>query len=265
MASIKLLLLNPNSSSSMTDGMLRAISSMPSSAVLSITPYTAPAPSPASINDSNDILASHDAVIDDQSITRDGPFDGILVACYSQHSLVNTLARRNPDMAVTGIFEASTLAVLGLGVERWGIVTTGAFWEEHLRSAVGLFLNGNGDGHHHHLTGMGNKFAGVYSTGLDAQDFHSGAFTESDIREKLRKATRALLLAGGRVGAVVLGCAGMAGLEEMVREAATDAYGQDEGRRVFVVDPVRAGVVQLEAAVKNRRMFGLGGGGGVMI
>jgi hypothetical protein len=32
-------------------------------------------------------------------------------------------------------------------------------------------------------------------------------------------------------------------------------YGEDEGGRVNVVDPVRAGVVVLEGIIRNRRMF----------
>lgn len=53
-----------------------------------------------------------------------------------------------------------------------------------------------------------------------------------------------------------MGCAGMSGLEETIRGAVIEEYGQDEGSKVLVIDGVRAGVCMLEQMVRNKRMFG---------
>ena len=49
---------------------------------------------------------------------------------------------------------------------------------------------------------------------------------------------------------VCLGCAGMAGLDRVVREACIEELGEDEGRRVKVVDGVVSGALFLEAALR---------------
>lgn len=185
-------------------------------------------------------------------------YDAVLVACYSVHPLVQRLARENPSAAVTGIFEASVLSALALlgpplentgdgeRTRMWGVVTTGKFWERHLSDGVKGFLG--------QKTEDANfKFAGVESTGLDAGDFHGGV-DPAVIRQKLKEATERLL-SKGPVECVVMGCAGMAGLEDIIRDAVGDKYGKEEAAKLFVVDGVLAGVGLLEQTVKNRRMF----------
>jgi Asp/Glu/hydantoin racemase len=182
-------------------------------------------------------------------------YDAVLVACYSVHPLVHRLARDNPNLAVTGIFEASVLSALSLlgpplpdsGVQMmWGVVTTGKFWETHLSDGVKHFLGQKAED-------ANFKFAGVESTGLDAGDFHGGV-DPAVIRQKLKEATQRLL-SKGQVECVVMGCAGMAGLEDIIRDAARDKYGKEDADKLFVVDGVLAGVGLLEQTVKNRRMF----------
>lgn len=96
------------------------------------------------------------------------------------------------------------------------------------------------------------KFAGVQSTGLDAGDFHS--VDPEQVRQKLRDATQRLLQSGD-VRCVVMGCAGMVGLEDIIRRVAVDMYGKEKGHKVAIVDGVKAGILQLDLAVKSRRMF----------
>lgn len=175
----------------------------------------------------------------------------MLVACFSVHPLVGRLAHLDGaqgNFAVTGIFEASILACLSLLTpqRKWGIVTTGSFWEDHLARGVNVFLGA-------HPKSRNYKFAGVETTGLTAGDFHGGA-EPAVIREKLREATRRLL-AKGDVECVVMGCAGMAGLEEIIRSVALEEYGLDQGGRLLVIDGVMAGIGLLEQMVCNRRAF----------
>lgn len=185
-------------------------------------------------------------------------YDAVLVACYSVHPLVQRLARDNPHLAVTGIFEASVLATLSLlgppvvqagegeKPRIWGVVTTGKFWEAHLSDGVKHFLGQKAEESNF-------KFGGVESTGLNAGDFHGGV-DPAVIRQKLKEATRRLL-GKGPVECVVMGCAGMAGLEDIIRDATEETYGKEQAEKLFVVDGVLAGVGLLEQTVQNRRMF----------
>jgi Asp/Glu/hydantoin racemase len=185
-----------------------------------------------------------------------GEYDGIIVACFSVHPLVGRLSSHFHDrVTVTGIFEASILTSLSLlspyptptsDSQAWGIVTTGKFWERHLSDGVKTFLA-------HDISSSSSKFAGVFSTGLNAGDFH-GDIPPDVIRGKLEAAARKLLTSAA-VGCVVMGCAGMAGLEEIIRGAAVDEYGEEKGGRVCIVDGVKAGILLLGQTIKARRMF----------
>ncbi|KAI0192525.1 hydantoin racemase [Astrocystis sublimbata] len=271
----KILLLNPNSSSSMTDGMKTVINDIDLPHSTEIHTYTAPPTSgaPASINDAADIKASTAAVLSDFPLSAASQYDGIVIACFSVHPLVVELQKQAPKddtptttdttatttakpshnravPVVTGIFESSILTSLSLlrPGEEWGIVTTGKFWEAHLSAGVAQFL-----GITEHL--QNTKFAGVQSTGLNASDFHDGV-DPAIVREKLKAATKRLLTAGtGNVSVIVMGCAGMAGLEDIIREAASEEYGDEFAYGVLhVVDGVRAGVVGVEQMVRNARL-----------
>ncbi|KAK3493582.1 Asp/Glu/hydantoin racemase [Neurospora crassa] len=252
---IRILILNPNSSKSMTDGMTKSISSLHLPDDIKVTYYTAPTSCPASINNGTDLDTSASVVLQDLSsnlqLLKD--HDAVLVCCYSVHQLVpglSELASSNGfPLSVTGIFEASVLTCLSLltgPTKKWGIVTTGKYWEEHLTVGVKKFLGQE--------EGVNNaKFAGVQTTGLDAGDFH-GDIPKEVIDAKLAEATKKLLQAGD-VECVVMGCAGMAGLEQIIRRTAIEVYGEERGKKVMVVDGVRAGVGLVAEMVKNMRMF----------
>jgi Asp/Glu/hydantoin racemase len=178
-------------------------------------------------------------------------YDAVLVACFSVHPLVSKLADFDgtfSKLAVTGIFEASILTCLSLlrPQGKWGIVTTGKFWEDHLAQGVNNFLGSDSQSEN-------AKFAGVESTGLNAGDFHGGV-DPAIVRKKLIEATRRLL-ARGNVECVVMGCAGMAGLEEIIRSVALQEYGRERGNQLLIVDGIRAGIRLLEQMVQNRRTF----------
>ncbi|KJZ71178.1 hypothetical protein HIM_09433 [Hirsutella minnesotensis 3608] len=249
---MKILLLNPNSSTAMTHAMTLAAQSVSVTDSLQIDPYTAPSSAPASINNDSDIEAST-LVVQEDLIHRKsihlGDYDAVLVACYSAHTLVPQLANQFPNLAVTGIFEASILTGLSLisstpNQEQWGIVTTGEFWESHLARGISDFLGRDGTGD--------AKFAGVFSTGLTAGDFHT--VSPDEVREKLKAAT-ARLLHSGNVTCVAMGCGGMAGLEDIIRSTARQVYGQERAAALYVVDGVKAGILQLFLTVHSRRVF----------
>lgn len=173
--------------------------------------------------------------------------DGFLVACYSQHPLVLKLksepAIKATGKPVAGIFEASVAMSLQLIApgERFGIVSTGKVWEVILTEAVMDFL-GTGP------SAASKRFAGVETTGLNATELHDAPADE--VRRKMKEATKRLLRKG-YVGAVCLGCAGMVGMDEMVRSAAVEELGEEKGSGLRIVDGVKAGVVWLEGAVRG--------------
>ncbi|KAH6838374.1 Asp/Glu/hydantoin racemase [Chaetomium sp. MPI-CAGE-AT-0009] len=248
----KILVLNPNSSKTMTHGLVQGIREMELSQSTEVNTYTAPKESPASINDGNDVQHSAQVVAKDLEATGLlRHYDAVLVACFSVHPLVGMLADRDGEfgkLAVTGIFEASILTCLSLlrPGKKWGIVTTGKFWEEHLTQGSNQFWGTQSDA-------PNTKFAGVETTGLNAGDFHGGVDPEV-VRKKLVAATTRLLKKGD-VECVVMGCAGMAGLEEIIRSVAADEYGPEKANELLVVDGVRGGIGLLEQMVRSKRAF----------
>lgn len=110
--------------------------------------------------------------------------------------------------------------------ERFGIVTTGEVWEGVLRAGVGRILGGV------------ERCAGVCAVGVNAGGLEGG-----EVEGRVKGAVGRLV--GMGAGVVCLGCAGMAGMGELVRVAAREV-----GVEVRVVDGVRAAVVQVFGLVK---------------
>ncbi|QDS77208.1 hypothetical protein FKW77_002729 [Venturia effusa] len=244
----KILIINPNSTVSMTNSLKPLVDTLGFTETI-YTYFTAPTSSPPSINNDHDAASSATHCLPALQKSQLLPsHDAFLVACYSQHPLV-TLLKQDPHIAaqrksVTGIFEASVATCLQLLLpgERFGIVSTGKVWETILTEAVASLL-----GTVSSTTGAGTRFAGVQTTGLDATELHDTPVEE--VRRRMKEATRRLV-SRGDVGAVCLGCAGMVGMEEMVREACVEELGEERGGRVRVVDGVKAGVAWLEGAVR---------------
>ncbi|KHN94853.1 Asp/Glu/hydantoin racemase [Metarhizium album ARSEF 1941] len=244
---MRILLLNPNSSQDMTSRMVRAAESTPVSNSVQVHPMTASCAAPSSIDDSQDIQSSTTVVLSElppADFARNN-WDAILVACFSVHSLVPALSNWF-EGPVTGIFEASILtamSLLGPG-EQWGIVTTGRFWEKHLSDGVCEFLGAD--------PRRSTKFAGVATSGLTAGDFHT--VSPEEVSAKLSLAAKGLL-ESGNIACVVLGCGGMAGLEDIIRCAAVHVYGEQRARKLYIVDGVKAGIMQLHQCINGARTF----------
>ncbi|GAA6027409.1 hypothetical protein JCM8097_007840 [Rhodosporidiobolus ruineniae] len=247
--SLPILVVNPNTTASMTDGLKPLLEPfIASSALPPPTFFTSPSGVP-SINNSHDCHSSGTLTLPHLLPLLDS-HSAILIACYSVHPLVAQLKSIAPSKPVIGIFEASVLASLALlagepGETQFGIVTTGAVWEEILSGGVRDFLgcaSGSGSG----------RFAGVATTGLDATELHDAPAEE--VERRLKEATKGLIrksrAGGGTLRAVCLGCAGMAGMDETVRKACVEELGEEEGRKVAIVDGVKAGYALLEGQVR---------------
>lgn len=116
-------------------------------------------------------------------------------------------------------------------------------WETALPDAIQQFLG----------VDASRKFAGCETTGLNADQLH--ALPAEEVKGKMMDATKRLLRKGqterdhaytrSGIGAICLGCAGMVGLDDAVRNACIEELGEEAGRMVHIIDGVKAGVVQL--------------------
>lgn len=234
----------------------------------SYTFFTCPAPGVPSINSPDDAETSAKHCLP-HLLPVLPHHDVFLVACYSQHPLVPILKLECDKLTsaatqggfgarkyVTGIFEASVAASLNLLAgapleEKFGIVSTGKVWEDALTTAVEEFLNIKT-----HMRTGGGKFIGVETTGLSAVELHD--LPAEEVRGKMVQATERLARWAcqekayqRRLAAVCLGCAGMVGLEDAVREGCVNVMGEEEGKKVRIVDGVKAGVGLLVAMARG--------------
>ncbi|KNG89636.1 tubulin gamma chain [Aspergillus nomiae NRRL 13137] len=279
---LSVLIINPNTSTHMTDALKPIVDNL-GFADVQFDYLTAPNESVTledgrvidgvpSINSGEDSATSalHCRPFVEPLIPK---YDGFLVACYSAHPLVGMLKEaitkfessalsgdsKPKRKYVTGIFEASVLMSLSLvgsfhmvagpglhktqSKEMFGIISTGSIWRDELSRAVEAFLVNSDDN-----TTSTNRFAGVETTGLTAVELHTTPAEE--VRRRISEATRRLIqTAPHPLTAICMGCAGMAGMEEAVRDGCVEAYGREEGNRVRIVDGVVAGAGMLVTAL----------------
>ncbi|KAI9878874.1 MAG: hypothetical protein M1830_010284 [Pleopsidium flavum] len=251
MATVSILIINPNTTQSMTDNLKPLIESLGYTNT-QYTYFTAPT-GPASINDAEDATLSTTHTLP-HLLPLLAHHSTFLIACYSAHPLVPAL-KTHTSKPVLGIFEASVTAALQLlnDGEKFGIVSTGQVWEGLLTNAVCEFL---GFPYPHPQPyrreggerQAGARFAGVETTGLTASDLHN--LPVAEVEERMREAAMRLVR-GGDVGVLCLGCAGMVGMERVVRGACVEVLGGERGRAVKVVDGVVAGVGALVGLVRG--------------
>ncbi|KAK6380156.1 Protein dcg1 [Exophiala oligosperma] len=267
---VRILVINPNTSTHMTDALRPVLEDLQMPSV-QYTFFTSPTPGIPSINSPEDAAESAEICLP-SLIPLLPHHDAFLVACYSRHPLVTQLKReckklsraatagsegRGANKHVTGIFESSVLSSLALiddaEGEGFGIVSTGKVWEKALQSAVGGFLGESGDGDGNPTEK--SRFYGCETTGLNASELHD--LPADQVRGKMMEATKRVLRRGqqqhaseeikskSKVKAICLGCAGMVGLEDAVRQACVEELGHEEAKDVCIVDGVKAGVALL--------------------
>jgi len=188
--------------------------------------YYTSADGPASIDGARTSLQSAAAALPPliQSNALSG-HEGFLVACYSAHPLVECL-RELTSKPVMGIFQASIFWALSLG-GRFGIVTTNQRWDYILTKSV------------HDLIGSNPSFARVICTGYSAAEVHGDA-NKNQVERAMAEAAQKLVR-DDHCDIIILGCAGMTGLEQTVRNAV--------GKHVTIIDAVVAGVHMLAGLI----------------
>ncbi|BCS00241.1 uncharacterized protein AKAW2_50582A [Aspergillus luchuensis] len=224
---IRVLLINPNSTPSMTDTCVSMVKpTLPPD--VEVVPFTAPTPAPSAIEGSLDAVLSAAAAVRAILPIAD-QYDALLVACFSDHPLVYAL-REELSAPVIGIMEAGLMAARTVG-GRFGVVVTSQRSKVIHADAVRKF-------------GMDGVCAGVEACGMGVLELDQGsADGGKDVVGAMCGAAKRLVDGAG-ADVIVLGCAGMMKLKGAVEEA----VGGDGD--VQVVDGVVAGVQHLVGLVR---------------
>ncbi|BGP13114.1 Protein dcg1 [Rhodosporidiobolus nylandii] len=219
-----LLVINPNSTESITDG-LRAALDPYCPAGVELFYFTAPSRAPTGI--SNFVTGIQTAAICFEELESSGAleeYDGFL------HMIREYLGPTSPKPCI-GMFEAGVSKALMLS-RKFGVLSTGSGPKPLLSKGVATFLG----------AAASERWAGGVTSGIKIEELRLPAAKEKV--ERLMKETAAK---GAQLGAdcIILGCAGMAGMEPLVRQGVREAGLPD----VRVVDAAVAGLVFLAGMV----------------
>lgn len=214
---MKILIINPNSTVAMTQSLTNQIESLRLTlnipASTNIEYYTASKTSspaaPESINNQNEAGISTNAVINDLQENHTAylsSFQGYLVACYSDHPLVEELRKYvNPTAVVMGIFQASMLYALQYATQsnKAAILTSGADWEMILDEAMIKFCDSS--------IFPSNKFEKTLAVGVPVLKLH-----ELENYPVIRNKIESLIARDTRI--ILLGCAGLSCLTDKLKD-----------------------------------------------
>ncbi|KAF8621410.1 hypothetical protein AX15_007822 [Amanita polypyramis BW_CC] len=227
--SVSLLVVNPNSSQSVTDGLESNLCPhTPPGVVLNF--YTGPKESPLSINNiTQEVLSASICIVDLKSKGLLDQYDGFLICCFSDHPLVHML-RELISKPTIGILEAAITRSLLIG-KRFGILTTGSGYMYERYNEIQSFMGAKSE-----------RFAGYVPTGLGVVELREGDL--SHVRREMKRYSSRCAKEGADV--IILGCAGMAGMEKVVQDGVVAAG----LKPVKVVDGARAGVELLAGLVR---------------
>ncbi len=217
---MRILLINPNSTASMTAGIEKAAraAALPTTEALAVSPAGVP---PAIESDADVALCVPPTLaLAEAEAAR---WDAIIIACHSDPGIDAVRERvLNP---VIGIGEASYAAAISAG-RRFSLITLTERFVPRKREQI-------------RRLGLLERCASIRALGAGVLESHEG---RDRLRDRyLREAEAALRQDGA--DAVVLGCSGMAGMAEDLR-ARLGAP---------VVDPVVAAVKLAEACGPIRR------------
>lgn len=148
-----------------------------------------------------------------------------VVACFSAHPLVNAL-RELTSAPVHGILEAPLLFASTLGASV-GILTTSPRWVPLLTHDI------------HSLRLSSLNSCGVVSSGLSVLDLEH--LPREQVIGRLSEVAKQELDENRGCDVIILGCAGMVGLDKIIEEACTPG--------ITVLDPVSCAIELCAAAV----------------
>lgn len=213
---MRLLLLNPNMTETVTDLMVEAGRSV-AAADTELVPVTAPRGMPYISTRAEAQIGG--AIALEMLAAHDGPIDAAIIAAFGDPGLL--AARELFDFPVVGVSEAAMLTACMLG-KRFAIVTFSGSLVGWYRDCV-------------ESNGMDGRCAGIYALDLSFAEVADNQSGSSDVLVELA----AKVVRDSNADVLVFGGAPLAGLARRERE------------RIFVpiVDPVAAAVKQAEALV----------------
>ena len=214
---MKLLLVNPNTSSAMTEGMATAARTV--AAPGTVVVGRQPSFGPASIEGFHDDVFGAAGVAEQVRLARDEAFDAVVIACFGDPGL--DAARELTTAPVLGIAEAAFHAASFVATG-FSVVTTMTRTCVIAERLVARY-------------GFERTCRGIHGTDIPVLELETcSAGTIGQIEAAARRA-----LASDRSGAIVLGCGGMAALCRTLQQRLG----------VPVIDGVSAAVKLAEALV----------------
>lgn len=218
--SLGLLIINPNSSKSVTDNLEFILTAPPHT---TLTFYTGPPNAPPEIIDYETSLSSANACFPELRDSYINKYDGFLVCCFSDHPLIYML-REITDKPIFGIFQASLTYSLTQSPSKFGILTSTKSWESILDNSTDDFFGGY----------RCPLFQGTVASEVDVLKLSDPTYF-SKLVEKAK------VLSGRESRIILLGCAGLSGLESKLEK---------EIPGVKFIDSVKIGVELLNALVR---------------
>lgn len=196
-----ILVINPNSSQKVSDN-LEKILVPPENVNLHF--YTAPANAPKEIDGTESLILSEQAVLPDLLDKKlHEAYDGYLICCYSDHPLIHSLAK-NTTKPVLGIMQATLLySYSNARLNKLFVLTSTSGWNATLDEAIVSFSG-----------------AGVFPSSkfqrTRALDVLVLSLADEEEFAKISRRVDAIFqeYKDDKIDAVLLGCAGMAGLDE---------------------------------------------------
>ena len=213
-----LLVVNPNTSVSITKALRKAVELSPPKG-WEIT-YFQPTTGVDAINDDATADESRDACIAELVGTETlKNAAAVLVCCFRDHPLIPAL-KQHVSVPVVGMFHAGIAAAL-LYDGPFGIVATGTGPKPNLIKSVNELLGAES-----------SRYVGPKTTGLGVVELQEG--DQVKVKRQMQDTARYLIQKGART--LILGCAGMSGMEGWLIDV-----GKEEGVQVKVIDAARAG------------------------
>lgn len=196
-----ILVINPNSSKKVTDNLKTILVPPPG---IELAFYTGPPSAPKEIDGAESLILSEQAVLPDLlSQELEKKHDGYLVCCYSDHPLVHSLAKKT-TAPVLGIMQATLLySYSNARLTKSFVLTSTSGWNDLLDKGIVDFA------------GAGTFPSGKFQR-TRALDVLVLSLSDPEEFKKITTRVEAVLheYAADNIDCVLLGCAGMAGLDE---------------------------------------------------
>jgi Asp/Glu/hydantoin racemase len=217
-ARLRILLVNGNSSQSVTDRLASLVTA--AAPQLEFVPCT-PQGGPAYVFTPADVALAAKKVVEAIALAvRDERLDGCIIACFGEPGLLE--ARQRFDFPIVGMAEASMLTAMQLG-GNFAILTLGELWPAMLRDLVKLY--------------------GVQDRCISIERINGTPF---ELMANPQQAARSVTAAAEKCGAkiVIIGGASLTGLASAIGPLP----------EILLVDCLQATIAQMVALTTYRQM-----------